>query len=77
MSTALIAEISNALNHHELLKVKIRADSREERDTAVASLVAKTGALLVSRIGNVAVLYRPNPDGPRLALAQAGRGLAG
>lgn len=68
VSGGVLAELTQALEHHELLKVKIRAAEREERDAAVVALVERSGAVLVSRIGNVAVLYKPNPDAPRIAL---------
>jgi RNA-binding protein len=68
VSPAVVAELVTALEHHELVKVKIRAQDRTERDAAVAALVERGAAVLVSRIGNVAVLYRPNPENPRNVL---------
>lgn len=67
-SAAFLAELDRALAHHELVKVKIAAASREERDESLAAILARLGASLVTRIGNVAVLYRPDPDKPRLVL---------
>lgn len=72
VTPAVLAELGSALAHHELLKVKVKADDREARDAAIAELVGKSGAILVSRVGNVAVLYRPDPAGTRLALPPAG-----
>ena len=71
VTPAVIAELKDALRHHELLKVKIRAAGREERDAAVAALTEQGKAVLVSRIGNVAVLYRPDPCNPRPATPTA------
>lgn len=62
VTDAVLAELDGALAHHELLKVKVAAGGdRGERDAAIAHIVEATGAELVDRIGNVAVLYRPNP----------------
>lgn len=62
VTDAVLAELDGALAHHELLKVKIAAGGeREERDAAIALLLERSGAELVERIGNVAVLYRANP----------------
>lgn len=72
VTPAILGELNGALAHHELLKVKIRSTDRDGRDAAIAEMVEKSGAFLVSRIGNVAVLYRPDPEVPRLALPPAG-----
>jgi len=68
ITDAFIAELDSSLAHHELLKLKVMATDRAQRDTAIEAIVERTDALLVTRIGNIAVLYRPNPEGPRLEL---------
>ena len=70
VTEAFLAELDATLTHHELIKLKAAAASRTERDAAIDSIVARTGAILITRIGNVAVLYRPCPAGARLALPQ-------
>ena len=57
----VLAEIEIALAHHELLKIRVNAGDREERDAAIGLILERTQAVLVSRIGNVASLYRHNP----------------
>lgn len=57
----VLAEIEIALNHHELIKVRVNAGDRDERDAAIGLICERTGADLISRIGNVAALYRHNP----------------
>jgi RNA-binding protein len=61
-------ETARALHDHELIKVKARDQDREARDALFAELAQRTGSALVQRIGNVAVLYRPRPDVPRILL---------
>jgi RNA-binding protein len=61
LTAAVLAELELALDHHELLKVKVSAGDRELRDALIAPMVEQTGATLVTRIGNIAVLYRGNP----------------
>ena len=63
VSESLVAETDNALNTHELIKVQIQSDDRDERKAAAAELVAKTNAELVHTIGKIFVLYRQNKDG--------------
>jgi RNA-binding protein len=61
VTDAVMRELAIALDHHELLKVRIRATDRSGRDAAIAAMIERSGAQLVSRIGNVAVLYRKRP----------------
>lgn len=68
VTDALVAEIDGALEHHELIKVKVGAADREERDALVGEIAKRTGAALVQRIGHVAVLYRPNPEQRQIVL---------
>lgn len=62
LTEAVLAELDLALEHHELLKVKISAGDRELRDAIITSMVDRSGATLVNRIGNIAILYRANPE---------------
>ncbi len=68
ITASVLAELGRALDHHELVKVRLAGADRAERDTQVAALLAASGAELVQQIGHVAALYRHNPDAPRLAL---------
>jgi RNA-binding protein len=69
---SLIKELKAALEHHELLKIKVRAGDRKVRDELIAELATTCDALLVSRVGNVAALYRPHPKKPKLELPKPG-----
>lgn len=71
VTDALVAEIDLALEHHELIKVKVGAEDREARDTLIADLAERTGAALVQRIGHTAVLYRPSKDKRQIVLPRA------
>ena len=66
-----LTELETALSHHELIKLKAAAANRTERDAAIEAILTRTGASLITRIGNVAVLYRPCPTGARLKLPEA------
>ena len=68
LSPSVLAEIDLALEHHELVKVKVSADNREARDEMVAEFVLKTRSTLVQRIGNIATLYRRSRERPQLTL---------
>ncbi len=65
---ALLAEVDGALAHHELIKVRVNAGDRAVRDGMIDTLCEATGALRVQRVGHVALLYRRNPEKPRITL---------
>ena len=60
LTAAVIAEIELALDVHELIKVKIRAE-RDERKEISDEICAATTAELVQSIGQIIVIYRHNP----------------
>jgi RNA-binding protein len=61
LTDAVLAEIEIALDHHELIKVKIRAE-REERKLISEKICTQTDAELIQIIGQIAVIYRLNPN---------------
>jgi RNA-binding protein len=71
ISDTLVEEVANALEHHELIKVKIAAEDRDARDALVEELVRRSEAALVQRIGHVAVLYRPSLDHRQIVLPRS------
>lgn len=64
----LIKEVEAQLLAHELIKVKVAAEDREERDRLIERMCAATKASLVQRIGNMAVLYKKNTRKPKIEL---------
>jgi RNA-binding protein len=68
LTAAVTAEAARALNDHELIKVKGPGGDREARDELFAALARETGSALVHRIGNIAVLYRPHAQLPRILI---------
>ncbi|MBK8816455.1 MAG: ribosome assembly RNA-binding protein YhbY [Methylococcaceae bacterium] len=60
VTEGVLAETEIALDHHELIKVKIRAE-RDERNTMCEKICTATKANLIQMIGQIAVLYRYNP----------------
>lgn len=58
LTPAVMRETDLSLGHHELLKVRINAGDRDQRQAILAELCEATGAAVVQTIGHVAVLYR-------------------
>lgn len=67
LSEAVVKEFESTINHHELIKVRVRAADRESRDGIISKLCDKNTSL-VTRIGNVALIFRRNTDKPRINL---------
>jgi len=64
----VVAETRQALRVHELIKVRVRAADRAQREAALAELVQRCECVLVTRIGHVAVLYCAAAPVPKLVL---------
>jgi RNA-binding protein len=60
LTEGVTAELQRALDDHELVKVRARVGSREDRDVVLLELARATGSELVHRIGNVALYYKQN-----------------
>ena len=59
LSEAVLNEINRALSDHELIKVRIHADDRDDRKTTIDALIEATAAELIQKVGNVALIYKP------------------
>lgn len=68
LSDAVKAEIELALEHHELIKVKVRGSDREDRAQAIETISKEHRCELIHAIGGVASFYRRHPKKPKLAL---------
>ncbi|WP_074013203.1 ribosome assembly RNA-binding protein YhbY [Candidatus Sodalis sp. SoCistrobi] len=59
LTEGVLAEIEQALEHHELIKVKIAAEERETKTLIADAIIRESGASKVQVICNILVLYRP------------------
>ena len=62
LTEAVIAEIDYALNHHELIKVKIPTDDRENKALIVDAICRETKSTQVQVIGKTLVIYRESAE---------------
>ena len=67
LSDSVRKEFESTIDHHELIKIRIRSGDREVRDDIIAKLCDQQ-TQLVTRIGSVALVYRHNTDQPRINL---------
>jgi len=61
LSDGFIKTLNEELDRHELVKLKF-VEFKEQRKELAPQLAEKTQSHLVTLLGNVVVLYRPNPD---------------
>jgi RNA-binding protein len=65
LTDTVVAEVDRALKAHELLKVRILDDDRDEREAIGEQICERTGAAFVQRVGKVLVIWRPKPEEPK------------
>ena len=54
----VIEETTRALADHELIKVKVAGEDREERQAAIKAIAEATEAEIVQTIGKIVLLYK-------------------
>lgn len=57
----LVRAVSEALEHHELVKVRFN-EFKDEKRELIDELVRRTGSQVAGMIGHVALLYKEQPD---------------
>lgn len=62
VTPGVMAELTRALDDHELIKIRFRGTERDERALEIERICSTLEAELVGSIGGTAVLYRRNPD---------------
>ena len=60
LSPQFLAALDEVLKHRQLVKVKFD-EFKEQKKELTPQLAEKSGSHLVTRVGNVVVLYRPKP----------------
>jgi len=68
LSDAVLAELESTMTKHELLKIKVRASDRVEKQEIVDKILSFSKAALVHVIGGVLVIYRPFDENPSIIL---------
>ena len=68
LTDAVMKELLATLEHHELIKVRVRVGDRSARDAIIDQICNDATASLVTRIGNVALIYQRNDEKPGIPL---------
>lgn len=68
VTDGVVNETKNALEAHELIKVRIEVDEPADRKAAAQSLATASDAHLAGTVGKVAILYRERQEKPAIKL---------
>src|SRR5262245_23318714 len=67
IDAGVVKAVDQALADHELIKIKIGEGSLD-RYEAADDIAAQTRSEVAQVLGNIVVLYRPDPDDPQITL---------
>lgn len=62
LTSNVTAEADQALNIHELIKIKINADDKEARMAIINQMCTELNAEFLKLIGNVGIIYRKKDE---------------
>ncbi|GHU30211.1 hypothetical protein AGMMS50256_16690 [Betaproteobacteria bacterium] len=62
LAESVLKEIGVCLDSHELIKIRIYNDDREEREHLINDICERLDAAPVQHIGKLLVIWRPRPD---------------
>ena len=68
ITDGVVAHAEKQLRAHELVKVRVLESSPQGRKEAAEELSARTGAELAQVLGRTFLLYKPDPENPRIQL---------
>ena len=71
LSESVIAEIDTTMLKHELIKIKLRVEDRDEKQKIIEKILEFSHAEIVQVIGGVIVIYRPFEDNPDIILPRS------
>jgi RNA-binding protein len=67
LTEAVLKEITRSLTAHELIKIRILNDNREEREAWLSAICEQLDCAPVQHIGKLLLIYKPAEE-PRLVL---------
>ena len=71
LTEAVLEELDNALDHHELVKIKLSVDDRDARQRLSDEICERSQAEAVQSIGKTLSIYRPNKKKPVIQLPKS------
>ena len=71
LTDAVLKELDIALDHHELVKVKLAVNDRDTRREVMEQICRECEAEAVQSIGKTFSIYRANPEKAHIVLPKA------
>ena len=71
LTSGVIAATTDALESHELIKVRRGSECPDSHDEVAAALTKAVGAELVQKLGRTLLIYRRHPEEPAIVLPRA------
>ncbi len=68
LTESVTAELETALDHHELIKIKLRVGDRELRNETVDDICQMIHCIKIQGIGSIVSIYRRNDKQPVIEL---------
>jgi RNA-binding protein len=68
LTDAVLNELDIALDHHELVKIKLSVDDRDARKQLIEEICNRCQAEVVQTIGKTVSIYRLNAEKPVIGL---------
>lgn len=72
LSAGVLSAVDGALRDHELVKVRMHQPT--DKKALARALAEATGSALCGLVGHTAILYRPDPEQPRIVPPDRPRG---
>ena len=70
VTEGVIGAVAQALQDHELIKVKIADEDRESRALAVKQLAEGSGSEVAQTLGRTVLLFKQRKKNPKIALVK-------
>ena len=67
LTETVLKEIAVSLHSHELIKIRVYSDDREERDRYLQEICVQLEAAPIQHIGKLLVVWRPAPEKKELS----------
>lgn len=68
LTAEVLNELEIALNHHELVKIKLGVNDKEERKELIDAICEKSTSLKIQSIGKTVSVFRKNTKNPVIEL---------
>ena len=68
LTDGVLRQIEEAIEHHELIKVRVIAADRSEKKRYIDHIVESTDAHLIQQVGHMILIYRKHPKKPKIEL---------